>query len=195
LVAEARAEGVDVTCETCPHYLFLTDDDMIEHGAVAKCAPPLRSLDDQRELWTRLAEVDTLGSDHSPSPPEMKQRDNFFDVWGGISGCQHVLALLSGRVSSSEIARLTSEGVAQRFRLAGKGGFGIGKDADLTLVDHNAQEIVTTESLHYRHRQSPYVGRTMSGRIVRTLLRGQTVYANGNFASRPLGRFVRPEQS
>lgn len=84
IVAEARARGVDVTCETCPHYLVLTDEDMVQLGAVAKCAPPLRSTPDQVELWERLGDVATVGSDHSPAPWSMKERADFFQVWGGI---------------------------------------------------------------------------------------------------------------
>ena len=122
LVADARSRGIDVTCETCPHYLVLTERDMEQLGAVAKCAPPLRSSDDQRQLRDRLSDITTIGSDHSPSPPEMKQRDNFFDVWGGISGCQHLLPLLLGAgVPQEEIRRLTSGDVASRFRVRAKG--------------------------------------------------------------------------
>ncbi len=95
LVAQARAAGLDVSCETCPHYLLLTDEDMVSLGAVAKCAPPLRSAAEQRDLQAHLGDVETIGSDHSPSPPEMKQRENFAEVWGGISGCQHLLPLLA----------------------------------------------------------------------------------------------------
>ncbi len=161
LVAQARTAGADVTCETCPHYLVLTEDDMERLGAIAKCAPPLRSKDEQRELLRRLAEVSTVGSDHSPSPPEMKQDANFFKVWGGISGCQHLLPLLLDGIPAPEIARLTSSGVAERFALSQKGGLAIGKDADFTLVEMNTEDVVTVESLHYRHRQSPYVGRKL----------------------------------
>ena len=93
-IADARSKGVDVTCETCPHYLVLTESDLAKLGAVAKCAPPLRSREEQEHLWKNLSVVTTIGSDHSPSPPEMKQRSNFFEVWGGISGCQHLLPLL-----------------------------------------------------------------------------------------------------
>jgi allantoinase len=191
-VAEARANGIDVTCETCPHYLVLTDGDMEQLGAVAKCAPPLRSHDEQRQLRERLRDVATIGSDHSPSPPEMKQRENFFDVWGGISGCQHLLSLLiDAELSPDEIRRLTSEHVASRFRIAAKGAIAIGKDADFTLVDLDATEAIKTESLHYRHKQSPYVGRTVRSRVRRTFLRGQTIFENGKFAARPMGRLVR----
>ncbi len=196
LVGEARARGLDVTCETCPHYLFLTEEDMARLGAVAKCAPPLRSQSDQAALWQQLGDVTTIGSDHSPSPWSMKEERNFFRVWGGISGCQHLLPLLIDareRISLPEIARLTSENVAERFRISAKGGLKIGKDADFTLVDPAAEETIRAEALHYRHRHTPYLGRRLRGRIVRTILRGQTIFDNGNLGPRPASRLVRPE--
>jgi allantoinase len=195
-VADARMCGIDVTCETCPHYLVLTEADMEQLGAVAKCAPPLRSQYEQQQLHEKLGDVTTIGSDHSPAPPEMKQRENFFDVWGGISGCQHLLPLLiDAGISPAEIRRLTSGDVASRFRVAAKGGIVVGKDADFTLVDLNATEAIAAESLHYRHRQSPYVGRTVRSRVRRTFLRGQTIFEDGKFAARPMGQLVRPERS
>ncbi len=196
LVAEARARGVDVTCETCPHYLFLTNEDMVRLGAVAKCAPPLRAQNEQDELWQRLADIATIGSDHSPSPWSMKEGENFFRVWGGISSCQHLLPLLldaAEKISPQEITRLTSRGVAERFRIRGKGGLEIDHDADLTLVDLAAEETVRTNTLHYRHRHTPYLGRRLRGRIVRTVLRGQTIFDSGNLGPRPAGRLVRPD--
>lgn len=195
LVTDARAHGVDVSCETCPHYLLLTDDDMVRLGAVAKCAPPLRPREEQEALWDRLSQIATIGSDHSPSPWSMKEHENFFEVWGGIAGCQHLLPLLlnaGDRISRAEICRLTSSGVAERFRIPGKGGLKIGHAADLTLVDPGTEEIVRAESLRYRQRRTPYLGRTLRGRIVRTIMRGQTIFANGNFSARPGGRLVRP---
>lgn len=202
LVAQARAKGVDVTCETCPHYLILTESDMKDIGPPAKCAPPLRSLHEQEDLWRQLSDVTSIGSDHSPSPPEMKERSNFFEVWGGISGCQHLLPLMVDAAHDArhgrphqKIADALSTAVAQRFRIPGKSGIAVGQDADLTLVDPNGEQVISTESLHYRHRHSPYVGRKLRARVVRTILRGQTIFNRGNIVAQATGQFVRPTYS
>jgi allantoinase len=193
MIAQARARAVDVSCETCPHYLLLTGEDMERLGAVAKCAPPLRTPNEQKDLYSRLNDVTTIGSDHSPSPWSMKERTNFFEVWGGISSCQHLLSLvLEVSIPPSEIERLTSANIAQRFGLTQKGGIAIGKDADFTLVDLNGRETVTATSLQYRHRHTPYLGRKLRARFVRTVLRGQTIFRDGKVVAKPCGKFVRP---
>src|SRR6201993_3795714 len=96
LVADARARGVDVSCETCPHYLVLTEEDAEVLGNVAKCAPPLRSRKEREALWTALADgtLPMVASDHSPAPWAMKSGDDAFTAWGGISGAQTLLPLL-----------------------------------------------------------------------------------------------------
>src|SRR4029077_11977137 len=95
-------------------------------GPMAKCAPPLRNSNQQSELWDAIGEIETIGSDHSPSLPEMKQGDNFFQVWGGISSCQHLLGLVHQTgLSEDRIRALTSENVAQRFGIAQKGGIAV----------------------------------------------------------------------
>ncbi|MGI8819757.1 MAG: allantoinase AllB [Chthoniobacterales bacterium] len=193
LVAAALRAGVDVTCETCPHYLLLSDEDMERLGAVAKCAPPLRSRAEQQALRACLGDVHTIGSDHSPCPWNMKEPEDFFSAWGGISSCQHLLSLLiDAAIDAENIERLTARNVAARFRIPAKGKLALGCDADFTLVDFGQEEI-TTESLHYRHRHSPYVGRTLRARVVRTFLRGQEIFRNGSVFAQPAGRFVRPQ--
>jgi allantoinase len=202
LVEEARRGGVDVTCETCPHYLVFSEDDLEGLGVAAKCAPPLRPAADRDELWELLADG-TLGmvtSDHSPSPPELKGGD-FLSAWGGIAGCQTTLQLLLEHgharrgVDLQRVAAATSAGAAARFRLAGKHGLEPGSDADLTLVDVGETWALSAEELLYRHVLSPYVGLPVRGRIVRTIVRGRTVFAGGRVvAGGPDGQFVRPER-
>jgi allantoinase len=196
LIAEARAHGVDVTCETCPHYLVLNEDDLAQLGAIAKCAPPLRPESERRALLDAVAtgQVQTLGSDHSPAPMSMKTDADFFKAWGGISGGQHLLALLLDLGMSSElIASLTAANVADRFGFAAtKGQLQPGLDADLLLIDLEECTSVTPELLHYRHRHSPYIGRELRACVVRTILRGQTIHLDGELIGEPRGRFLSP---
>ena len=202
LVASAQAQGVDVTCETCPHYLALTEDDAEKLGAIAKCAPPLRKKPAQDVLWRYLENgfVATIGSDHSPSPPDMKRNYNFFKIWGGISGVQHTLSLLltEGNVnrglSLQFLSDLLSANVARRFKIPGKGKIEVGFDADFALVDLKASFAVAKEDLLYRHKQSPYIGRALTGRVVQTILRGKTIYKDGKIVSPPTGRLIKPHQ-
>lgn len=194
-VIAGKARGVDVTCETCPHYLALTEGDLERLGAIAKCAPPLRSEFDRRALLeeVRAGHVDTIGSDHSPAPMTMKTDADFFKVWGGISGCQHLLSLLFDLgLSEAAITKLTSANVARRFALPpAKGRLEIGADADLVLIDSNNGAEITPDSLFYRHKHSPYIGRTLYSRIVRTVLRGETIYHDGAIVAPPRGRFMK----
>lgn len=196
LIAEARTRGVDVTCETCPHYLLLTEDDMERLGAVVKCAPPLRDLAEQTSLCqqVRAGHVTTIGSDHSPASPTMKRDANFFKVWGGISGCQHLLPLLlDAGFAPALLQDLLSAHVAERFHLAPqKGRIAIGADADCVLIDPEAEHLLIAGELHYRHRQSPYLGRTIRPRVLRTISRGETVYRENTFPSQTRGRLLRP---
>jgi allantoinase len=200
LVADARARGVDVSCETCPHYLVLTEEDAEALGNVAKCAPPLRPRPEREALWHALADgtLPMVASDHSPSPWALKRGDDAFAAWGGISGCQTMLPLLlseghrSGGLELDLIARITSAYVARRFRLPGKGSLEPGADADLVLVDLTASQKLSAGDLHYRHRHSPYLGRTLSATVARTLVHGRTVFAEGRIVGPSAGRLLIP---
>jgi allantoinase len=171
LVTQAKAAGVRVTAETCPHYLLLSDMDAIAIGPAAKCAPPLRSAATVSALWQRLraGEIDSIGSDHSPSPPELKQGDDLFAMWGGIAGIQHGLPLLLAQESA--ILPQISSKVAARFRLAGKGQLAPGFDADFIVVKRRVSQ-VTRASLLTRHAISPYIGMDSAVEISATYLRG-----------------------
>jgi allantoinase len=197
MVAEAVARGVDVTCETCPHFLLFTDDDLERVGLPLKSAPPVRSAADRDRLWALIADgtLRMVTSDHSPGSPDVKQA-GFWDSWGGISGCQSTLQLLlaAGHAERglplTTVATLAGGEASARFGLRGKGSIAPGNDADLALVEVGWTGAVRLDDLHYRHRTSAYEGLPIRGRIVRTLLRGQTVYADGRFADVPLGRFL-----
>ena len=199
LVAGARARGLDVTCETCPHYLALDEDDAVALGMVAKCSPPLRPREDVDDLWSTVLEglVDLVGSDHSPSPPELKEGEDAFAAWGGIAGCQTLLRVMLTEGSSrgltiEAIAALTSAAPARRFHLNGKGAIGPGADADLTVVQLGREAALTSGELLSRHQLSPFVGRNLRGRVVRTIVRGSTVSLDGDMVAPPGGRLVRP---
>ena len=196
LIDAAACAGVNVTCETCPHYLILTGEDVERLGAAAKCAPPLRDDAERRALLdcVHTGLVDTIGTDHSPAPPSMKTDPDFFKVWGGVSGCQHLLALLFDLgLDPDLLAGLTARAPAVRFGLAPiKGSITVGADADLVLFDPAGQTPVTEESLQYRHKLTPYLGRTLRGAVRRTILRGRTVALDGRPVGAPGGRLVVP---
>jgi allantoinase len=185
----ARAQGVDATCETCPHYLTLTEDDLETLGTRAKCAPPLRTRDEREALWRHLAagRIRLVASDHSPCPPAMKE-GAFTDAWGGIAGCQSLLGLVLERLPPAAAAAVTSANVAVRFGLP-KARLEPGADADLVLIDMRERH---APELLDRHRLSPFAGRPLKGRVVRTLVRGTTVYRDGRIVAEPLGRLLTP---
>lgn len=197
---EARARGANITVETCPHYLFFTDEDMERIGAAAKCSPPLRPAADRDALWQHVlaGSVDMIASDHSPSSPSLKRDADFFRIWGGIAGVQSTLAALleaghhARGLSLDSIARMTAATPAARFRIARKGKVAPGYDADLALVDLGGAFTLTPEDLHQRHALSPYIGSHFHGRVERTLLRGKTIFHQGRIAATENGRWIRP---
>jgi allantoinase len=186
LVTAAKRQGVQVTVETCPHYLLLDDSAAIAIGPAAKCAPPIRSAATVHALWQKLlnGEIDTLGSDHSPSPLDLKQGTDFFAMWGGIAGIQHALPLLLSQ-HQTIIPQLSSK-VATRFRLPHKGFLTPGHDADFILIEKKPNTI-TASQLLTRHPITPYLGMTHTHTITATYLRGQKVTAEtrGKFLPNP----------
>ncbi len=182
-ILEARMAGslgADVSIETCPHYLLLDEDAGERIGIAAKCAPPLRPAATVNALWNALAVgmIDTIGSDHSPAPPEMKTGDDVFSAWGGIAGCQHGFPLVIGpaleRMSWPDLARCFSLAPAMRFGLPGKGAIAPGMDADFVLLEPGGRTIMAGDLLQ-RHPVSPYLGMTPQWRVVATRQRGQPV--------------------
>ena len=198
--AEGRARGVDVSVETCPHYLFFTDKDLDTIGVAAKCAPPLRNHGEHGALWEEVLDgrVDLIASDHSPSEPSLKRAGDFRTSWGGVAGVQSTLAVLfergldGRRLSFEHIAALIAANPAARFRIPAKGTLAAGNDADLMLLDPSRSYTLDTVRLLQRHKMSPYLGFEFTGVVVRTIRRGETIFLDGKIVAGTRGRFVRP---
>ena len=190
LIREAQEKGLDVSGETCPHYLLYTEEDLQRLGGVAKCAPPFRTAADREALWTAPMVV----SDHSPSTLDLKRGDDFSMIWGGISGCQSTrqLLLAQNRLDLAGVAAVTATNIARRFGLEGKGDIASAYDADLWLVDLEMSSTLNAVDLLYRNPFSAHEGQPIRGRTVRTLVRGQTVFVDGKPTTAPIGHLLRP---
>jgi allantoinase len=194
----ARAEGLAVSVETCPHYLHLSAETIPDGATLNKCAPPVRSRENCERLWQGLRDgiIDMVVTDHSPCPPAMKRltEGNFRTAWGGIASLSVALPLMWTEASKRgftllDVAEWMSVSPA---RLAGaetrKGRIAAGYDADFVVFDTEREFRVTEDTLHYRHPVSPYLGETVRGVVRATYLRGNPVFAQGVFLGEPEGR-------
>jgi allantoinase len=163
MIEAAHGRGVDVSGETCPHYMLYVDKDLERIGATAKCAPPLRE--------EPMPMLPIVVSDHSPSTADLKQGDDFRKIWGGISGCQSTRQLLLAQphLELGTVAAATSANIADRFRIAGKGDIAPGFDADIWLVDLSHHHVVRREELLYKNQFSAHEGQRIRGRTVKTI--------------------------
>jgi allantoinase len=194
---EARKAGLPVTVETCPHYLTFAAEEIPDGAVEFKCAPPIRSRENRERLWQALGagEIDLVASDHSPSPPERK-RGSFQDAWGGIASLQVALpAVWTGArergFSIADLSRWMSRNPARLAGLRNKGAILPGFDADLVIWEPESAFEVDPGTLQHRHKLTPYAGRTLHGVVRRTLVRGRTVYDDGDFPGRPAGKLLK----
>ncbi|MBT2412791.1 allantoinase AllB [Streptomyces sp. ISL-12] len=195
LIAEARAEGVRLTVETCPHYLTLTAEEVPDGASEFKCCPPIREAANQDLLWQALADgtVDCVVTDHSPSTADLKT-DDFATAWGGISGLQLSLPAMwtAARARGhalEDVVRWMSAGTAALAGLDRKGAVEAGRDADFAVLAPDETFTVDPAALQHRNRVTAYAGRTLYGVVKSTWLRGQRVVADGAFTA-PKGRLL-----
>ena len=188
MLASARAEGLPITVETCPHYLCLTAEEVPDRDTAYKCAPPIREAGNREQLWEGLADgiIDFVISDHSPCTPHLKlpERGDFMEAWGGIASLQLGLSTIWTEArkrgfSIADVHGWMSRAPADFLGLHRKGRLEPGADADLVAWDPDAVHEITAESLHHRHKVTPYIGRRVRGRVQTTWVRGQVVW-NGN---------------
>jgi allantoinase len=206
-IHRAKARGVTVTGEACPHYLALDEDDLVRLGPVAKCGPPLRPRTLVERLWQDVlrGRVDIIASDHCPCTPEMKQvgMDDIWEAWGGITGNQTMLPVMLTEgvhrrgLSLTSLVRMTSLNPARLYGLyPAKGHLWPSADADLVVVDAEREWKLSLDSLFSKHQQSPFEGRAFKGVVERTFVRGQTVYLEGEIVGQPgYGQLVRRANS
>jgi len=198
----ARDARVPLTVETCPHYLTFAAEEIPDGDTAFKCAPPIRESENREKLWGALREgmIAQVVTDHSPSSAEMKcsGSGDFMKAWGGISSLQIGLAAVwtGARARGATVADMVEWMCAAPARLAGlasrKGAVAVGHDADLVIWDPDAEHVVDAASLEHRHKITPYQGRALRGSVLRTILRGETIYERGQgFAGPPRGRWLR----
>jgi allantoinase len=189
LLRDARARGVDITCETCPHYLTFVAEDIPDGATEHKCAPPIRSRANRESLWRAVldGEIDMIVSDHSPCPPAMKARErgDFFASWGGIASLQLGLPAVwhEARARGVSVATVAERMSAAPARLAGlgerKGRLAEGYDADIVIWDPESSVSVDTMTLYHRHPLTPYRGRPLTGLVRATYVAGIQVFGDG----------------
>ena len=198
LLRAAKAEGLPMSVETCPHYLYFAAETIGDGATLCKCAPPIRRAENREKLWQGLREgvIDLVATDHSPCPPSMKRLDegNFKTAWGGIASLSVALSVMWTEAQKrgfalTDIARWMAEGPA---RLAGcdarKGRIAAGCDADFVVFEPEAELVVTKARLHQRHAVSAYMGEPLRGVVKATYVRGKCVFENARFPGAPVGK-------
>ncbi len=201
MIAGAKAAGIRLSAETCPHYLYFAAEQVPDGATEFKCCPPIRDAVNREALWRGLEAgvIDCVVSDHSPCPPELKSPESgdFGTAWGGIAGLQLGLSAVwtvarrRGR-TLDDVARWMAAAPAALAGLTAKGRLAVGADADLVAFDPDEEYVVDPARLQHRHPLTPYAGRTLTGRVRQTWLGGVALLGVESRApdGEPVGRLL-----
>ncbi len=195
LIAAAKRDNVNVTAETCPHYLSLTTADVLKLGPYLKMSPPLRREADVLALWRGLANgtVDMITSEHAPGGADEKELgwENIWEAWSGVPSIETMLPVVLSegvnkkRINIEKAAKVLSENPARRFGLyPRKGRIAVGADADFVIVDLSMEKKVKASDLHYKVGWTPYEGWILKGWPTTTIVRGQVVAKDGQILAK-----------
>ncbi len=187
VIKQAKKQGVDISVETCPQYLALTDEDLLRIGGVAKCDPPVRSKELVEELWKSVLDgtIDIIGSDHSPHPYEKKLGfiEEFDKISEGVTSIQTLLPVMltegvhKREMTLNHLVALTSYNVARRFGLLPyKGQLEPGSDADFIVLDLDKEWVCKASDMFYLNQHTPYDKQVFKGKLEGTFVRGHQVY-------------------
>lgn len=204
LIEDWRARGVDMTTETGGHYCFLHAEQMHELGARMRMNPPVRYKGQAEKLLGALArgKINAIATDHSPHVKEEKLHDNCWEAISGFAGVEVSLRLFltyavnAGKMTLPQLVRATSEGPAKVWGVyPRKGAIRVGSDADLTVVDLEAEGVIDEDELHGKNNVTPFHGRSTKGRAVATFVRGQIVVRDGELTGVQHGRVVSSDRT
>ncbi len=198
-IDEWRQKGVDVTCETGPHYCFLTSEFMQTLGSLLRMNPPVREPGHADALLRGLAEgrIDAIATDHSPHTLQEKLNEDIWQATSGFAGVETSVRLFLtyavnvGRMRLQDYVRVASEGPARAWSLyPRKGAIEVGSDADLTIVDLQRSGVIEAARMHGKNNHNPFEGRRTTAEPVATIVRGQVVMRDGELVGEPRGRMV-----
>ena len=197
-IEKAKQEGLPITAETCPHYLYFNAENIPDAHCIYKCAPPIRDKKNNDLLKQSFQHqiLDFIATDHSPASPSVKEIDtgDLKKAWGGIAGLQFLLPVswtsLKENISLEDFIPLVTSAPARFINERNKGEIKVGSDADFVIWDADEKREVSKEDILFRHKISPYIGEELFGKIQQTIVNGETVFKSGKIINQNKGKWL-----